>query len=112
MLEAECGTYKAVEMKAGFLGLKVGQATGFRKTFSSVGLRKLFDDGLHDFRLRDQQAELSLGRQSVLCRTDALRLLQLGIRVVLGALLLLPVTAAFLLFCAVAICTDKPGRKR
>jgi len=105
-------------MKAGFLGiaaLKVRQATGFQKILSGSVFRSSSDKNLYDYQVRRRPAELSLGppelRDWVLWRTDGLRLLQFGIRVVLGTLFLLPIVTALLLFCAVAICTDKLGGK-
>jgi hypothetical protein len=119
MREAECREHtKAVEMKTGFLGiapLEVERVTGFRKIFSGAGFRNLFHKIARDFPVRNRQAGFSLrrfeSRDWIVLREEHLRLLQLDIRVILGALLLLPVVASFTLFCAAAICTDKLGRK-
>jgi hypothetical protein len=50
--------------------------------------------------------------RAILGPEQRLRLLQSIIRFTLGALLLVPIIAVFLLFCAVAVITDKAERAR
>lgn len=49
---------------------------------------------------------------AILVSGERLRALQFMIRFILGALLLVPLVAVFLLFCAVAVITDKAARAR
>lgn len=104
-------------MKTGFVGnaaFKAKPATGLGAIFDGAGLTKSVDD--HGFRVPRRQSRLSFDRLElrnwISCRVRRLHLLQFGVRVALGAVLLVPVLAAFALFCVVALCADKFGETK
>jgi hypothetical protein len=90
--------------------------SSFRSTaFWLRGSLRLLSGGSH-FPIRDRHAGPCVRdhhfRDSVSLQAGRWCLAQSVFRVALGALLLLPLVAALLLFCAAAIYADKVGQKR